>query len=1060
MINGVKIEAEPDSGSDANIMDEKQFRQLQKQAPEITLQNTKIKLKALKEELPVIGEAKINMSNQSRNIDTTIVVIHGKIDSPPLIGRKTLEDLGMLLIDETGGFKQPNKEVKVVRKENRQDELNSILEQHQQRFTGIGRAMRDGKEIQIHIPMTDNAIPIAQKSRRVPYLLTDPLKKRLEEFVNNDIIEPVPEHEAITWCSPLVVQPKPKNPKDIRACLDLRLVNKSMLRTRQVQAPITEDFIREFKECKVFSKLDLNHGYHQFCLDEESRKIMTFSTPWGNFRYKRLAFGGLNSQDLFDAEIAKVISGIPHVLNNRDDIMIGGVDWEDHNRNLAALLRRIEDHNLTLRREKCEFGKTTLNFHGHLFTADGLRPSPDKIQAVKDCEPPKTKEELVSFLQMLAYLSRYISNFSSRCEPLRRLTRDKLKFEWTQEQQTAFVDLKDAITSAPVLVPYYPDRQTLVICDGSPTGLGAGLFQKTQHGYQPVHYVSRTLTDTESRYSQIEREALAVEFATSRLQMYLIGGKQFQIATDHKPLLPLFNNPQAKLPPRIERIILNMQNLDFSMIHIPGKENVTDYMSRHALQANEETGTEKYIRAITQTDHAIILEKIAEETKHDEELQKVQKAIRTGRWDKQDQTLKPYIDLQAELYESEEVILRLDKIIPPASLRTKIINIAHKQGHLGLSKTKEMIRHKYWWPRMNIEIETIVKNCFECQIATPAKQTQPAKMTELPPRPWSVVEIDFCGPFPTGKYALVITDQYSRYPEVEFTYSTSFETTRKKLKRVFATHGVPEVIQTDNGPPFSSHAFKNFAHELGFRHKPITPVHPKAQGQVEGFNKRVNKIINIANHEGVDVQEATYDMLQAYRSTPHPATGKTPFELLMNRQVRTNLDHFPTKTHDQDQETRHKDENYKKKIKEYHDRCYHANEHNLRKGDAVVVKRENKRKGQTPYEPYIYLITRVNGSQIEATRIKDERKICRDASKFKQLNTIKPATQEKEVIVQAKPVVPFSAASLQQQNPEQQQIQPNQEQRQQEQEQVQPTLRRSERQRTSTREGKYKDYTT
>ena len=464
-----------------------------------------------------------------------------------------------------------------------------------------------------------------------------------------------------------------------------------MLRTRQVQAPITEDFIRKFKECKVFSKLDLNHGYHQFCLDEESRKIMTFSTPWGNFRYKRFAFGGLNSQDLFDAEIAKVISGIPHVLNNRDDIIVGGVDWEDHNRNLAALLRRIEDHNLTLRKEKCEFGKTTLNFHGHLFTADGLRPSPDKIQAVKDYEPPKTKEELVSFLQMLAYLSRYISNFSSRCEPLRRLTRDKLKFEWTQEQQTAFVDLKDAITSAPVLVPFYPDRQTLVICDGSPTGLGAGLFQKTQHGYQPVHYVNRTLTDTESRYSQIEREALAVEFATSRLQMYLIGGKQFQIAADHKPLLPLFNNPQAKLPPRIERIILQMQNLDFSMIHIPGKENVTDYMSRHALQANKETGTEKYIRAITQTDHAIILEKIAEETKHDEELQKVQRAIRTGRWDKQDQTLKPYIDLQAELYESEEVILRLDKIIPPVSLRTKIINIAHKQGHLGLSKTKEMI---------------------------------------------------------------------------------------------------------------------------------------------------------------------------------------------------------------------------------------------------------------------------------------------------------------------------------------------------------------------------------
>ena len=189
-------------------------------------------------------------------------------------------------------FKYPNKEAKAIKKEPQSEknkvELDAILDKHQQRFTGIGKAMHDGKEIRITIPMKDNAQPIAQKLRRVPYQLTEPLKKRLEEFEENDIIEPVPEHEAITWCSPLVVQPKPKNPKDIRACLDLRLVNKSMLRTRQVQAPITEDFITEFKRCTVFSKLDLNHGYHQFPIDDQSRRIVTFSTPWGNYRYKRL----------------------------------------------------------------------------------------------------------------------------------------------------------------------------------------------------------------------------------------------------------------------------------------------------------------------------------------------------------------------------------------------------------------------------------------------------------------------------------------------------------------------------------------------------------------------------------------------------------------------------------------------------------------------------------------------------------------------------------------------------------------------------------------------------
>ena len=134
--------------------------------------------------------------------------------------------------------------------------------------------------------------------------------------------------------------------KDIRVSLDLRILNQSMSRTRQVQAPITEDSVNEFKDCTIFSKTDLNHGYHQFTLDKESRKVMTFSTPWGNYRYKRLAFGGINSQDLFDAEISKIISGIPRVLNNRDDIMVGGRDWNDHNRNLEALLQRLTIHNI------------------------------------------------------------------------------------------------------------------------------------------------------------------------------------------------------------------------------------------------------------------------------------------------------------------------------------------------------------------------------------------------------------------------------------------------------------------------------------------------------------------------------------------------------------------------------------------------------------------------------------------------------------------------------------------------------------------------------------------
>ena len=172
--------------------------------------------------------------------------------------------------------------------------------------------------------------------------------------------------------------------------------------------------------------------------------------------------------------------------------------------------------------------------------------------------------------------------------------------------------------------------------------------------------------------------------------MYQLGGKHFKIATYHKPLLPLFNNPRAKLVSRIEKLIMKMQNLDFTMIHIPGKENVTGYMSRHALPdiERETTDVEKHVRAITQTDHAIVLNRITAETENDVQLQHLKQAMHTGVSDKTDLILKPYIDVQEELYESKNIIFRLDKIIPPESLRTTIIRIAHKQRHLGLSKTK------------------------------------------------------------------------------------------------------------------------------------------------------------------------------------------------------------------------------------------------------------------------------------------------------------------------------------------------------------------------------------
>lgn len=192
---------------------------------------------------------------------------------------------------------------------------------------------------------------------------------------------------------------------------------------------------------------------------------------------------------------------------------------------------------------------------------------------------------------------------------------------------------------------------------------------------------------------------------------------------------------------------------------------------------------------------------------------------------------------------------------------------------------------------------------------------------------------------------------------------------------------------TDNGPPFNSSDFKALADELGFQHKKITPRHPKAQGQVENFNKLINKTVKIAHEGGNDMEGATYDILQAYRQTPHPATKASPYELLINRQVRTRLEHFNTKIQIPNEELRKNDEVYKQRLKQYHDKRHRVKKHALRCGDAVLIKRERKRKAETPYEPHIYTVICIKGSTIIARRNKDGKTTCRDASKVKHLRT-------------------------------------------------------------------------
>eukprot|EP00794_Sanderia_malayensis_P003941 gene3941-4486_t len=316
-----------------------------------------------------------------------------------------------------------------------------------------------------------------------------------------------------------------------------------------------------------------------------------------------------------------------------------------------------------------------------------------------------------------------------------------------------------------------------------------------------------------------------------------------------------------------------------------------------------------------------------EATQQDPTLQSLAEIIRSNKWNDiskienanvNKEELKLFSKLRSELTvnETSTIILRDTRIVMPASLRKAPIEIAH-EGHQGLVKTKKLLRTKIWLPRIDQMVQEIIERCIPCQATGPDVRPEPLSMSELPPSPWHTVHIDFCGPFPTGEYALVVIDAFSRFPEVDIVSSTSAKATLPKLERIFATHGLPTIIKSDNGPPLSGN------------------------GEVERFMKPLQKAIHTAVLEKKDWKRSIYKFLLNYRSTPHSTTGKTPAELLFNRNIQNKLPDIPTNNADHHNDLKETDSKAKSNMKDYADRKFRAVSSELSIGDTVLKIPEN-----------------------------------------------------------------------------------------------------------------------
>ena len=659
-------------------------------------------------------------------------------------------------------------------------------------------------------------------------------------------------------------------------CLDPKDLNQAVKRSHH-HTPTLEEITHKFKGSTIFSKLDARHGYWSVVLDEESSYLTTFNSPSGRFRFTRLPFGLCVSQDIFQQFF---LEKCPGTVGIADDIAVHGPTEEEHDANLHNLMLVAQDHGLVFNLDKCVIKERMITFFEMLFNAEGVHPDPETIEAIGAIQVPQDAQELQSFLGIATYMAPFIPNLSALSEPLRNLLKKGTDFHWSPSHSTAFEKIKQSICRQVSLTYFDPKKETVLQVDASLRGLGSALVQEGK----VVAFASRSLTDTEKRYANIEREMLAVVVACDKFHSYLFG-KRFIVESDHKPLEMIHLKNLTAAPPRLQRMLLRIQGYDFTIKYKPDTEMLlADPMSRLNPPPCEESLDLQEVCLVRFSDEK--LNALKRDTSSDPELSALREIIYSGWPGKQKQVpvpLRKYWAYRDELSIENGQVLKGERVIIPETQRDDILEKMH-QAHQGVAKCQLRANSCVFWPNSNKDIEAIVQECEICQESQNTQTKETLEPHEVPTRPWQVVGTDLFTW--NGDEYLLMCDYYSKFPIIKKIPSgqSTGQTVVRLTKCVMSGQGVPEVI-SDNGPQYDCQSYKQFSKEWGFQHITSSPRYPQSNGFIERQVQTVKNTLDKAVKSG---QDPHMSML-CLRSTSIDSQLPSPAELLYQRKLQANL---------------------------------------------------------------------------------------------------------------------------------------------------------------------------
>ncbi|KAL6455308.1 hypothetical protein MHYP_G00362590 [Metynnis hypsauchen] len=734
-----------DTGADVTVLPQSDFQKIFRKNPPLVNKATKPLLGPGRSPLDVVGVARLLLRRGERKVmEDTYVVRHLHT---ALLGRSVSCRLGLVA------------------------RLDSVtVETLKQTYPKLCKGLGELRQ-PYAIKLKPGAQPFSLKTpRRIPLPLMDKVKQELSRMESLGVICRV--EEPTDWCAGIVIVPKKTGA--VRICVDLTKLNESVCREKFI-LPSVEETLGMLAGARIFSKLDANMGFWQIPLTKDSAKLTTFITPFGRYFFKRLPFGIASAPEHFQNRmVTEVTEGLEGVVYHMDDVLVWGRTQDEHDARLHATLEKIQKAGITLNIDKCDLSKSEVSFLGHVVSANGISPDPSKTEAVKRMQEPTTVSELRSFLGMVNQLGKFIPQLAERDKPLRDLLSKNNCWMWGVDQARAFQDLKDALASPPVLAMYDPNRECKVSADASSYGLGGVLLQKWNEEWRPIAYMSRSLTPTEQRYAQIEKEALGLTWACERFRNFLIG-KHFQLETDHKPLLSLLGSqPLDALPPQIQRFRMRLMRYSYSISHVSGKCLWTaDTLSRAPVKRGEVPAdkelfedTNIYVDMVMENLPAstAYLEELRDQLQRDSVCARVMQLCAEG-WPAHginEPALKLYWTERALLTVQDGLLLKGQRLVIPSTMRNDVLNKLH-EGHQGEVKCRERARQSVWWPGLSQQLNELVLNCRAC-CQERQNHREPLIPTPYPGQPWQKCGADLFTL--KNKTYLLVVDYASRYVEI------------------------------------------------------------------------------------------------------------------------------------------------------------------------------------------------------------------------------------------------------------------------------------------------------